>query len=50
MNSTGHQGQSCINRVKKTGRLIMNNMRHICSLSITTVHYLWKQIKKGLDG
>ena len=35
-NNSGHSGRSYKIRVIKTGRLIMQNTRHICSTPVTT--------------
>ena len=48
-NSTDHNRWSYFLIVPKTGRLIMHNMRHICSTVIKMEWYLKEQIKMGLD-
>ena len=45
-NSSDHRRRSYIIRVTKIGRLITQNIRHICSTPVTTEKYLWGQIKK----
>ena len=39
-NSSGHRGRSYIIRVMKMGRKITRNMRHICSMPVTTKKHL----------
>ena len=45
-NNSDHRGISYIIRVMKMGRLITQNIRHICSITIPTEQYLWEWIKK----
>ena len=45
--NSDHNGRFFIIRVTKTGRLIMQNTRHICSTPITTEQYLLEHIKNG---
>ena len=47
VNGNNHRGWSYIIHVTKIGRLITQNMRHICSTPITMEQYLQEQIKKA---
>ena len=43
-NNNYHNGKCYVVTLTKTGRLIMQNTRHICNTPITTEQYLWEQI------
>ena len=46
-NGSDTRGQSYIIWVTKTDRLMIQNMKHICSTLITTEQYLCEQLKKA---